>query len=200
MVEYEICKFDFLIHNYKTYFHLLILIFLKHIMTEKLNINTSLTFKEYLKYMFKLRIRSVRVIWDIFWFLSFPYLLYLSYNDYLKNPLEIKAILTANIITNTLLFIYPIYIYYSYRKSYYASENILNEKIEVEFYTKNTTFKTNFSTITIENKKINGIKIFDHFITIDFYQNFIIINRKKLTNIEDKKTLERVTKIQMDNN
>ena len=31
--------------------------------------------------------------------------------------------------------------------------------------------------------------------TIDFYQNYIVVNRKKLTKIEDKKLIERISEI-----
>ncbi len=162
---------------------------------ENLILNTNLTFKEYFKLILRLRLKSIKIIWDLCWLAAFPYLIYIAYNDYLKNPSEIKNILTANIITSILLLIYPMYIYYIYRKSYFSSENILRENILVEFDEAKITFKTEFSTNTIENEKINEIEIYDSFVTIDFYQNFIVINRRKLTKKEDKKLIERIYKI-----
>lgn len=161
---------------------------------EPLIINTILTFKEYLKLLLILRFKSTQIIWDLCWVVSFPYLIYLSYNDFLKNPTEIKNIIVSLSITTFILFIYPIYIYYIYKKSFFSSENIMRENILVEIYDAKIVFKTEFSTNTIETEKINEIKIYDSFVTFDFYQNFIVINRKKLSNTEDKKLIEKINK------
>ena len=58
------------------------------------------------------------------------------------------------------------YIYYIYRKSYFSGENILRENILVEFDEVKITFKTEFSTNTIENEKaIPGKRAYHHTIS-----------------------------------
>lgn len=156
---------------------------------------TSLTFKEYFRLILKLRFRSIQLVWDLCWLFSIIYIPYLSYLDYFKNPAQTGLILKALVITLSLAFIYPLYIYFIYKKIYNSNDSLLKENIQVIFFESEIVFKTNFSENKIENDKINKIRIFTDFIIIDFYQNLFVINRKKLTKKENELTIKKVSEI-----
>lgn len=166
---------------------------------ENLTINTSLNFNEYLLLILKLRLRSVNFIWDLCWIASLIYLPINAYNDYLINPIEFNSILKATVITSLILLFYPIYLFFVYKKSFQSNDSLLKENILVEFKTNEINFITNFSSNIIDVSKINKIRVFKNFIIIDFYQNLIAINRKKLTKEEDKNVLERIRLILKEN-
>ena len=145
----------------------------------KIAFENHLSFKEYLKLIFILTLKSKEIIWHICWIFSFIFLGFLSINDYMKNPESLNLILKSTGITITLLSLYPVFVFYRYKKKYFDKNSLLKEKLNIEFMENDLNINNEFFSKKIKYEKIYEINILKNYTVLYFYNDFLIINTKK---------------------
>ncbi|POS00561.1 hypothetical protein Q361_1592 [Flavobacterium croceum DSM 17960] len=157
---------------------------------ENITIKSKLTFKEYFILILRIRIKSTKLFWDLLWI--FLVIVILSKGNFTKDLLSLKNLLSNGYFKVIILLLYPVNIYFTYKKNFYSKQNLLNDNLTVKFQSDKIIYNSKLGDKEIENSEITEIQNINEYLIFYFREKYLIINCKFKSNLEIKKIVKNI--------
>lgn len=157
---------------------------------ENITIKSKLTFTEYFLLILRIRIKSAKLFWDLLWL--FLVIVVITKGNFAKDLLSIKNLLSNGYFKVLILLLYPVNIYFTYKKNFYSKQNLLNDNLTVEFQSDKIIYYSKFGDKKIEYSEITEIQHINEYLIFYFREKYLIINCKSKSNLEIKKIVENI--------